>query len=113
MTTNHYVVQLIANDNFKLNSREYIKGERLLVWDFDDKCYSISNMRGEYLLKKNCKKVYAVSFEKCKIVQNKFEICRNCKHYNEKHCEKLHITVAEDDYCCSSYKEKDEVLNGF
>ena len=59
----HKVVQLIEDYDFRCNKRKYRKGERFIVWDFDDKCYSISNMGGEYLMKDKCKVIYFVSFE--------------------------------------------------
>lgn len=54
LNSKFYIVKLIRDDDFKLNKRVYHKGERFVVWTFDEKCYSIANLGGEYLMKENC-----------------------------------------------------------
>ena len=58
LTEKFYVVQLTQDYDFYLNNKKYYKGERTIVWDYDNENYYIANSGGEYLKKEYCKILY-------------------------------------------------------
>ena len=57
-----YLVELIKNYSLSFNDQDYKKGDRFIVYDFDNTHYTIANKDEEYLLKENCKLLYKVKF---------------------------------------------------